>query len=104
MRGEVAVRLFTMCSNRLTQGLTQKLKGKRCDTLVKCDRWAELYWMKQIEVDLTPDEERELEALEGENMKTIEKVYEAIKADRAIMSLIERIKSHGWVGVIEGGI
>ena len=70
MRGEVAVRLFTMCSNRLTQGLTQgltqKLKGKRCDTLVKCDRWAELYWMKQIEVDLTPDEERELEALEGE--------------------------------------
>jgi len=60
--------------------------------------------MKQIEGDLTPDEERELEALEGENMKTIEKVYEAIKADRAIMSLIERIKSHGWVGVIEGGI
>ena len=37
-------------------------------------------------------------------MKTIEKVYEAIKADRAIMSLIERIKSHGWVGGIEGGI
>jgi len=37
-------------------------------------------------------------------MKTFEKVYEAIKADRAIMSLIERIKSHGWVGVIEGGI
>ena len=66
MRGEVAVRLFTMCSNRLTQGLTQKLKGKRCDTLVKCDRWAELYWKKQIEGDLTPDEERELEALEGE--------------------------------------
>ena len=43
MRGEVAVRLFTMCSNRLTQRLTQKLKGKRCDTLVKYDRWAELY-------------------------------------------------------------
>ena len=46
--------------------MTQKLKGKRCDTLVKCDRWAELYWKKQIEGDLTPDEERELEALEGE--------------------------------------
>jgi len=37
-------------------------------------------------------------------MKTIGKVYEAIKADRAIMGLIERIKSHEWVGVIEGGI
>ena len=53
---------------------------------------------------VTPEEWRELEAVEGENMKTIEKVYEAIKADRAIMSLIERIKSHEWVGVIEGGI
>ena len=62
MRGEVAVRLFTMCSSRLTQ----KLKGKRCDILVKCNCWAELYWKKQIEGDLTPDEERELEALEGE--------------------------------------
>ena len=60
--------------------------------MVKYDRWAELYWKKQIEGDLTPDEERELEALEGENMETIERVYEAIKADRAIMSLIERIK------------
>jgi len=65
LRGEVAVRLFTMCSSRLTQGLTQKLKGKRCDTLVKCNCWAELYWKKQIEGDFTPDEERELEALEG---------------------------------------
>ena len=40
---------------------------------------------------------------EGENMETIEKVYEAIKSDRAIMSLIERIKSHEWVRVVEGG-
>ena len=53
---------------------------------------------------MTPDEERELEALEKENMETIERVYEAIKADRAIMSLIERIKSHECVGVVEGGI
>ena len=53
---------------------------------------------------MTPDEERELEAFEGENMETIGKVYEAIKSDRAIMSLIKRIEEHEWVGVVEGGI
>ena len=37
-------------------------------------------------------------------METIGKIYEAIKADRPIMSLIERIKGHEWVGVVEGGI
>ena len=36
--------------------------------------------------------------------QTIEEVYEAIKSDRAIMSLIERIEEHEWVGVVEGGI
>ena len=35
--------------------------------------------------------------------QTIEEVYEAIKSDRAIMSLIERIKGHEWVRVVEGG-
>ena len=79
--------------------MTQKLKGKRCDTLVKCDRWAEVNWKREV-VGVTPEEGRELEALEEENMETIERVYEAIKADRAIMSLIERIKSHELVGVI----
>ena len=71
------------------------------DMMIFCE-----WLMEGVKGDLTPDEERELEALEGENMETIEKVYEAIKADRAIMSLIERIKSHEWVGVVEveGGI
>ncbi|OFV67339.1 MAG: hypothetical protein SCAL_001608 [Candidatus Syntrophoarchaeum caldarius] len=46
---------------------------------------------------MTPDRERELEKLERENMKTIEEVYEAIKADGEIMELIERIKGHEWV-------
>jgi len=34
-------------------------------------------------------------------MKTIEEVYEAIKADREIMELMERIKRHEWVRVVE---
>ena len=46
------------------------------------DRWAELYWKKQIEGNLKPEEEKELEDLENENLKTIIEVVEAIKSDR----------------------
>ena len=46
------------------------------------DRWAELYWKKQLEGDLKPEEEKELEDLENENLKTIIEVAESIKADR----------------------
>jgi len=68
---------------------------------INYDRWAELYWKKQLEGNLKPEEEKELEDLENENLKTIIEVVEAIKADRAIMELIERIKGHEWVRVIE---
>ena len=105
MRGEVAVRLFTMYSNRLTQGLTQgltqKLKGKRCDTLVKYDRWTQTYWKTQIEGDLTEEEQKELEEVEKENMKTVVEVYKALKEDVKIKELIEKIKSHKWIKTIE---
>ena len=68
---------------------------------INYDRWAELYWKKQIEGNLKPEEEKELEDLENENLKTIIEVAEAIKADREIVELIEKIKGHEWVRVIE---
>ena len=50
---------------------------------INYDRWAELYWKKQLEGNLKPEEE--LEDLENENLKTIIEVAESIKADREIM-------------------
>ena len=70
---------------------------------INYDRWAELYWKKQLEGNLKPEEEKELEDLENENLKTIIEVAEAIKADREIVELIEKIKGHEWVRVVEGG-
>jgi len=35
-------------------------------------------------------------------MKTVEGVYKALKEDVKIKELIEKIKSHEWVKVIEG--
>ena len=59
----------------------------------------------QLEGDLKPEEERELEDLENENLKTIIEVVKAIKADREIMELIERIKGHEWVKeLVEGAV
>ena len=71
---------------------------------INYDRWAELYWKKQIEGNLTEKEQKELERLEKENMKTVEDVYKAIKEDVKIKELIEKIKSHRWVKVIEGEV
>ena len=67
---------------------------------INYDRWARLYWKKQLE-GITAEIEQELRKLKNENMKTIEEVYEAIKADGEIMELIERIKGHEWVRVVE---
>ena len=69
---------------------------------ISYDRWAELYWKKQIEGNLTEEEQKELEKLEKENMKTVEEVYKALKEDVKVKELIEKIKSHEWVKVIEG--
>ncbi|CAD7768867.1 hypothetical protein FHEFKHOI_00454 [Candidatus Methanoperedenaceae archaeon GB50] len=69
---------------------------------VNYDRWSEFYWKGQLEGDLKPEEGKELEDLENENLKTIIEVVEAIKADREIMELIERIKGHEWVKMVKG--
>ena len=69
---------------------------------INYDRWSELYWKKQIEGNLTEREEKEFEKLEKENIKTVEGVYKALKEDVKIKELIEKIKSHEWVKVIEG--
>ena len=57
---------------------------------VDYDRWAELCWKKQIEGNLTEEEQKELDKLEKENMKTIEEVYKALKEDVKIRELIEK--------------
>ena len=36
-----------------------------------------------------------------ENIKTIEEVYKALKEDVKVRELIEKIKSHKWIKVIE---
>ena len=68
------------------------------------NRWAELCWKKQMEGNLTEEEQKEFEKLEKENMKTVEDVYKALKEDVKIKELIEKIKSHRWVKVIEGEV
>lgn len=69
---------------------------------INYDRWSELYWKKQLENKLTHEEEKELNNIEKENLKTIKEIVEKIKNDNKIMELIEKIKSHPWVRVIEG--
>ena len=69
---------------------------------INYDRWAELYWKQQLEDNLTPEEQNELRQLEEQNLKIIQEVYEAIKNDEEINKLIEKIKSHEWVKIIEG--
>ena len=61
---------------------------------VNYDRRAQLYWKAQIEGNLTSDEERELAALERENMKTIEEVYQRLREDGEVQVWIEKIKAH----------
>ena len=51
---------------------------------------------------LTEQEQKELEEVEKENMKTIEEVHKALKENVKIKELIEKIKSHKWIKVIEG--
>ena len=70
---------------------------------IEYDRWAELYWKKQIEGELSEEEERELQELEEKNLKTIEEVYRELSEDEEVKKWVEKIKSHPWVRVIEGG-
>jgi len=55
-----------------------------------------------MEGNLTEEEQKELEKVEKENMKIIVEVYKALKEDVKVKELIEKIKSHEWVKVIEG--
>ncbi|RLF60696.1 MAG: hypothetical protein DRN25_02065 [Thermoplasmata archaeon] len=71
--------------------------------LINYDRWAELYWKKQLEGSLKQEEEKELEKLERENMKVINEVYRSLTQDKEVEKWVEKIKSHKWVRVIEGG-
>jgi len=80
----------------LAEALTEHLQP------ISYERWARLYWKRELEGDLTPDEERELETLERENMKTIKKVYRALVGNREVQAWIEKIKGHEWVRVVEG--
>ena len=64
--------------------------------------WAELYWKKQLEGNLTNEEEKEMQELEKKNMESINKFYNALKEDKEIQEWIEKIKSHEWVKVIDG--
>jgi hypothetical protein len=68
---------------------------------INYDRWAELYRKKQLE-SLGAAEEKELDALEKDNLKTVEKVYSALSSDKKVQAQIEMIKSHPWVKLVEG--
>jgi len=68
---------------------------------INFDRWAELYWKKQIEGNLTEQNQKEFEKLEKENLKIVRDVYKALKEDMRGRELIQKIKSHEWVKVIE---
>ena len=50
-----------------------------------------------MEGNLTEEEQKELEEVEKENIKTIEEVYKALKEDVKVEGLIEKIKSHKWI-------
>lgn len=65
------------------------------------DRWAELYWKKQLEENISQKEEKELETLEKENLSTIEEIYSALIKDTEVQAQIEKIKAHEFVRVIE---
>jgi len=87
------------------RNLKNKKRSANKKKPIDYDRWAQAYWKGQLEGDLKPEEERELENLENENLKTIIEVVKAIKADREVMELIERIKGHEWVKeLVEGAV
>ena len=70
---------------------------------INYDRWAELYWKKQLRAEeFTLQEEDELERLEKENLKVVKEVYKELEEDREVAMWIEKIKSHEWIKMIEG--
>lgn len=92
--------------NSMKMTYIQRRRGYLLETFSKhlkpidYDRWARLYWKAQLE-SITVDEERELRKLEKENLKIIEEVYRALVSDSEVQALIEKIKGHEWVRVVE---
>ena len=70
----------------------------KCLKPIDYDSYAKLAY--SIE-PLSEGEKQKMEKMREEYLKTIKEVVEAIKADREIMELIERIKGHEWVRVVE---
>ncbi|MDK2830320.1 MAG: hypothetical protein PWQ75_72 [Methanolobus sp.] len=68
---------------------------------IEYNRWAELYWKKQLEEDITAVEEKELSKLEEENLQVINEIYDTLSNDEEIKAQIETIKKHEWVKTIE---
>ena len=89
--------LYPEAKNYLLEAVAKHLKP------IDYDRWAELYWKKQIEGELSEEEEKELQELEEKNLKTIEEVYRELSEDEEVNKWVEKIKSHPWVRVIDGG-
>jgi len=90
--------LYPAPKRYLAEAVSKHLKA------VNYDRWAELYWKKQLEGNLTEEEHKELEELEKENMDVINKVYLSLTQDKEVQKWIERIKSHEWIKIIEGEV
>ncbi len=88
--------LYPEPNNYLLNAVAKHLKS------INYDRYAELYWKKQLEGNLTKEEERELKKLEKENLKIIEGIYKSLKNDGEVQKWIEKIRSHEWVKIIEG--
>lgn len=88
--------LYSEPKEYLLQAVSKHLKP------INYDRWAKVYWKRQLEGDLTKKEEEELTELERENMKIIKEVYEKLMQDKEIQRLIEKIRNHEWVKGIEG--
>jgi len=88
--------LYPEAKEYLLEAVSKHLKP------VSYDRWAELYWKKQLEGSLSHEEERELEALEREILETINEVYNLLASDEQVHQWVERIGSHEWVKTIEG--
>jgi len=69
--------------------------------LINYNRWAELYWKRRLEGNLTQEQERELQKLEKDNVKAVEESYNTLLNDQEVKKWVEKIKSHKWVKVIE---
>jgi len=69
--------------------MLKKFRAKKHLKPINYDRWAELYWKRQLEENLRVEEEKELK--KG-NVRTIEKAYNQ-KEDAEIQIYIEK-KSH----------